>query len=96
MGNSTVVDLKGDNASLKKALAESQQMVGDFASAVKSAFVVVAAAFAVKEIFSFGASMVAAANESEDAFTKLQAVVKATGGTAGYTAEQMEFMADSL
>lgn len=96
MGNAATVDIVGKNASLKAALKESESMAIDFGGKMKNIFAALGAAIAALAIFNFAKGWVDDANESEKAFTKLQAVIKATGGAAGFSAEQMAALSDEM
>lgn len=89
MGDSATIDIRGDNADLKQALEESRALFEGFGSKVKAVAVAAAAAFAVDKIVDFGREAVRAFAEGEKAAARLDAVVKATGATAGFSATQM-------
>lgn len=96
MSNATTVDIRGNNQNLKGALGDSEGMVSSFGKKVVAIFAAVAAAVVAKQIFNFGADLVKAAAESEEAEMKLGAVLKATGNAAGYTREQLVQLSNEL
>jgi hypothetical protein len=96
MGNSAKIDIKGDNSQLKKELNDSEDLVKQFASGVKTALIGIGAALALKEIAGVVAGWVSDASGAADATAKLDAQIRATGGSAGYTAEQLAGVADAL
>lgn len=96
MSNEVTVKLKGDKRDLDKALGDSQQSVKGYATAVKAALAGIAAALAVRQIISFGSSMISLYNTQIAAETKLASVIRATGGVVGYTTDQLKKMASQM
>lgn len=96
MADSATIELRGDNADLKKSLAQSQATFERFGSTVKRIGGVIAAAFAARAVIGFGRSALEAFGNQEQAVAKLNAVLKATGGVTGFTSEQLQEMASSL
>ena len=97
MANSKVTtDLVVDNTQMKSELKESERAVSAFGKHVKGIMIAVAAAFAIKIGFDFAKKMLALANEQEKSEARLAAVIKATGGAAGFTAEQMKQLAAEM
>lgn len=94
MSNDVTVKLRGDKKHLDEQLKKSRSNVTDYAKHVKSALLgiagVVAAGVAVKSAFSFAKEAVQLANVQVEAETKLAAVLKATGGAAGFSLEQLK------
>lgn len=90
------VDLRGDKRHLDKTLGQSKSSVEGFGKAVKKIMIAVGAAIAVREIISFGKKMLDLAGEQEAAETRLASVIEATGGAAGFTAEQMKVLASEM
>lgn len=96
MSNDVTVKLKGDRSDLDRALDGSRQSVMGYANAVKAALAGIAAAVAVREVLSFSRTLLDLYQEQEHAERKLESVIRATGGAAGYSAEQMKAMASEL
>lgn len=96
MGNDATVHLKGDSKQLNSELKKGGQSVMKFGKAIKAAAVVAIAAFAVKKLVQFGGAALAAFEKQEAAERKMAAVIKATGGAAGWSADQMAQYAGEL
>ena len=96
MGNTATVDIKGDNRQLNKELNESENLVKQFASGVKTAMLVVGTAFAVTSAASMVSGWISDYSKAENATQKLTAQIEATGGSAGYTSGQLATMADDI
>lgn len=96
MSNAATVYLQAKDQNLNRQLSSSQAAIQRFGSSVKKVFLTLGAAIAVKKIFDFGNKMLALYAEQERAETKMASVVKATGGAAGFTAEQFNQMAAAL
>jgi len=90
------VTLKAERGPLKSELDAARADLEGFGSKVKGILAGVAAAFAAKKTFDFGKGLVESAMEAQDAAAKLESVVNATGGAAGYTTEQLAKMAAQM
>jgi hypothetical protein len=94
------LQLYADVARLRKDFGDAKGEVASFAASaetiLKGAATSIGAAFGTMLAgISFGA-IVKAAEEAEKATLKLDAVVKATGSSAGYTRTQLDRLADSM
>lgn len=69
---------------------------GTLTSAFAKAAGAIGAAFAAWRVADFVRDSVELANVQEEAFAKVEAVVRATGGAAGFAAEEMARMASAL
>ena len=96
MSNDVQVKFRGDKSDLQAALNSSQDSVMQWGTAVKGMLVAVAGAFAVRKIFDFGSAMVAMYAEAQMAETRLASVIRATGGAAGFTKDQLVAMSSAL
>lgn len=96
MGNAAKIEIKGDNTQLKKEFNETEDLVKQFASGVKTALVGIGAALALREIAGAVSGWISDASGALDATAKLDAQIKATGGSAGFTADQLASVADQL
>jgi len=96
MGNTVTTTLTANRSPLQSQLDKA---VGDFhafGSKVKGVIAGVAAVFATKKLFDFGASMVEAADEAAAAEKKLETVLKSTGNATGFTSAQLKEMAAAM
>lgn len=96
---SATVDLKGNDAHLKRVLANSETRVKSYARNVGNALRNVAKLAAVAlpaAALAIGFKSVQLAREQIQAERKLEAVVRATGQAAGFTADQLKKMAADL
>jgi hypothetical protein len=96
MGDSATIDLKAQDKNLKPTLNKAEGSIRGFGSSVKKIFVVLMAALAIKKLFDFGKKLFALYAQQEKSEARLEAVVKATGGAAGFTAQQMKDMAAAM
>lgn len=96
MSNDVTVRLRGDPRQLDKTLRHSEQSVAKYATAIKATIATIAGAFAIRKAFDFGTSMLALNAEQVKAELRLEAVLKATGNAAGWTADQMKAMASEM
>jgi hypothetical protein len=96
MADEVKIHLKGDDANLKSVLGRSENTVKGFGSSVKKVFAAIAVAVAAKKIFDFGKKLLSLYAVQEKAEARMAAVVKATGGAAGFTTQQMKDMAKAL
>lgn len=96
---SATIDLKGDDTDLKRALAAGERRMKKFASNVgaslKSAFKVAAVALPLAAL-AFVTKSIKLAREQVQAEKKLEAVLRATGNAAGFTADELKKMAADL
>lgn len=94
------VELTGDSKQLEEALDKSHSSITTFGKGALSLLggvaVAAGALFAGDKILGFATGAISAAKEAEVAQARLAAVVKTTGGAAGFTAEQMGVLADDL
>jgi len=96
---SATVDLKGNDAHLKRALAMGEKRVKSYARNVGNALKSVAkmAAVAIPAAgLAIGIKSLNLAREQIQAEKKLEAVIRATGEAAGFSAEQLKKMAGDL
>jgi hypothetical protein len=110
MANETVVrvvitsDPSGAITGIRKvegAQGEFEQHSGAATQRMRAGWIAVAAAAAVSAVaiaraVRFVAESVRFANEAEEAEAKLSAVIRSTGGAAGYTADELKRMASGL
>jgi len=90
------VKLGLDNSELDKGFKDSEKSAGKFQGALKGIAVGMASAFSVAAVIGFAKKSIQAYNESALALTKLESVLKSTGGAAGLTSEQMQNFAGDL
>lgn len=91
-----LVKLGLDNSEYKKGLNDSKQSTDKFSSTMSKVGLAIAGAFTIDAIKNFATNAVKAYNESAAAAAKFNAVVKATGGAAGITTEEMQRFASQL
>lgn len=90
------IKISADPSSLKHELGAAQRDFEAFGSKVKGVIAGVAAIFATKKLFDFGASMVGMADEAAAAEKKLETVLKSTGNATGFTTAQLKEMAAAM
>jgi hypothetical protein len=86
-------------ADVKKAAAgidEIDGKLGNFMSGLGKVAAAVGTAFAVKQVFDFAAAAATAAAESEKVSKATGAIIAATGGAAGVTADEVSKLATSI
>jgi hypothetical protein len=87
------IDLQGQEAKAElKALTAS---IGQFADAAKSSLYAVGGFLAVDKLKDGAAAMLSVFSDAEAANGRLQATLKATGNTTGFTSDQLGAMADA-
>ena len=91
-----LVKLGLDNSEYKKGLNDSKQSTDKFSNVINKIGGAIAAAFTIDAIKNFAVNAVKAYNESAAAAAKFNAVVRATGGAAGITTEEMQRFASRL
>lgn len=91
-----LVKLGLDNSEYKKGLNDSKQSTDKFSSVITKIGGAIAGAFTIDAIKNFATNAVKAYNESAAAAAKFNAVVRATGGAAGITTEEMQRFASQL
>lgn len=96
MSNDVTVKLRGDKTNLDRELQKSEDNVKNYAGAIKGLLIGIGSAFALKKLLDFSSGMVDLYKTQIAAETKLESVVRATGGAAGYTSDQMKRMASEL
>ena len=96
MSNAATIDLKANNSQVKRELQDTERSFQKFGSGVKKVALAIGAAFAANQLFRWGKQMFQLYAIQEQAEAKLGAVIKATGGAAGYTLEQMKEYAAQL
>jgi hypothetical protein len=103
MADAVVIPLKGDDSNLQAALGRSETNVNSFGAGVKKVLAALGVAVLIKGVirlgkaaFSWGRKMLDLYKEQEKAEARITAVVKATGGAAGFTAQQMKDMASAM
>ncbi len=96
MSNAVTIDIKGNNKNLKGALNDTESILSGFGKKMVGVFAAVGAAIAVKQVFDFGSQLVSMFAESEAASDKLGSVIRATGGAAGFTKEQLVGLSEEL
>lgn len=98
--NSAAIDLKVRDINTQEALTRALEKFTAFGDkvggALKKIAVTAAGLFGLKKIFDFGQDALQSGMESEEAVTRLEAVLASTGNTAGYTSEQLQQMANDL
>lgn len=85
-----------DTGDLEKGLKKSKKEVSAFSSGMKKLGGMIAGAFAVGSIISFAKECLSLNKVQTQAEKKLAAVIKATGGAAGLTADEMKKYASQL
>lgn len=90
------VKLGLDNSEYKKGLDESGRQASAFGSTVKKIGGMLAAAFSFQQVIQFAKESVKAYNEQAKAAALLENALKATGGTAGVTADEIQAYASKL
>ncbi len=85
-----------DTGALEKGLKKSKKEVSAFSSGMKKLGSMIAGAFAVSSVVSFAKECLSLNKVQADAEKKLAAVIKATGGAAGLTADEMKKYASQL
>ncbi len=88
--------IRAAEAEVEASFNRIKQHAGGLSSTVKRLGAAVAAAFAVKQIADFGAHVVRLSTVQERAGRKIQALVRATGAAAGFSAKQIQAMAGEL
>jgi len=96
VSNDAVVHIRGENRDLKSSLQDSGNAMQKFGGMVKAAAIAAVAAFAVKKIIDFGRAALDAYAIQEKAERRLESVVRATGGAAGWSSDQMKQYAAEL
>lgn len=96
MSDNVTVKLKGDKSHLDRELEKSESNVKNYAGAIKGLLIGIGSAFAIKKLADFSGGMISLYNTQIAAETKLESVVRATGGAAGYSSDQMKRMASEL
>ena len=91
-----LVKLGLDNSEYKKGLNDSKQSTDKFSSTMSKVGLAIAGAFTIDAIKNFATNAIKAYNESAAAAAKFNAVVRATGGAAGITTEEMQRFASQL
>lgn len=93
-----VVKLKANTADLERGLDQAMSKSNTFGNKLAGVGKVVAAGLAVgaAAATAFGVVSVKAYSESEDKLAQLNAVLKSTGGVAGWTADQAVELSKSL
>lgn len=94
--DAVTLELRGDGGPLDKALKESEGSIASFASYAKTAMIAIGAAVVVDKVFEYGKAFVSSAAEIEEQETRLGAMIKATGGAAGVTSDQLKEMASRI
>ena len=90
------VKLGLDNSGFKKGLKDSEQSANGFNSFLGKIGGLMAGAFSVAAVVNFAKKSVQAYNESVNALTKLNSVMRATGNASGVTSEEMVSFASDL
>lgn len=96
MSNEVVIKMKGDKRGLDDSLKQSEDSIKRFGGGVKKIFAAIGVAIAAKKIFDFGAKLFSLYKEQEQSEARLEAVLKATGNAAGFSADQMKQMAADM
>lgn len=90
------VKLGLDNSNFKKGIKDSEQSANGFSSFLGKIGGLMAGAFSVAAVVNFAKKSVQAYNESVNALTKLNSVMRATGNASGITSEEMVSFASDL
>jgi phage-related protein/cell division septum initiation protein DivIVA len=85
-----------DIRQMTEATQQIESRLGNFGQTVKRIGAMVAGAFAVREVVSFGKELVAAAEESQKIARQTEAVIKSTGGAARVSAQDVASLANEL
>lgn len=96
MAKDVTLEFAGEISELKQSLDGMRSYIKGWGDTVKSIVGGAFAIFAAKEAIAAGVEFVNEANEGAAVQAKLAAVIEATGGAAGYTADQMADMAMEL
>jgi len=99
VADKAIIDIEARNSQLKETLDDTKQEFSAFGASVAAGVAVAAAALikkAITAIIDFGEQVLEAFKIQEDAITKLNAVVRATGGAAGYSSGELRKMAEDL
>lgn len=98
--NAAEIILKVRNQQMKQELEEAKDSLNKFRDEQTSRFKAMAASvigyFSIQSAFSMGRQFIGDAQESAEAAAVLEAVIKATGGSAQVSKDQMIDLADSL
>lgn len=85
-----------DTSNLEKGLKRGKKEVSSFSSGMKKLGGMIAGAFALSSVVSFAKECLSLNKVQAAAEKKLAAVIKATGGAAGLTADEMKKYASQL
>ena len=96
MTNTVDIKLRGQNQQLDQVLGKSMASITKFGRRVTAVFAVVAGAFAFRKAFQLANKLIGLSKEQAVEEAKLAAVIKATGGAAGFSAEQMKKLASNM
>ena len=96
MGDSATIVLRGEDKNMQAALQRSETGFNNFGASVKKVFAIIGAAIVAKKLFDFGSKLLMLYAEQEAAEARLGAVIKATGGAAGFSLEKMKEMASAM
>lgn len=89
-----IIEGKDNTGGMFSSIGGGLSNLGNIVTGVKAGFDLLAGAF--EGIVSFGSQFVTSAVESENAVAKLESVLKATGGAAGLTSQELQNMANEL
>lgn len=96
MAKDVSIEFAGEISELRNSLDGMKSYIEGWGSSIKTLVSSVFGAFAAKELIQTGIEFVNEANEGAAVQAKLAAVIEATGGAAGFTADQMADMAMEL
>lgn len=90
------ITFDGQFTELKNSLDGIQDYIKGWGDKIKGIGALAFGAFGIKELIGFGKDFVNQASEAAQIDAKLASVIQATGGAAGFTAEQMGKLADNI
>lgn len=85
-----------DDSALKKGIDSTNQKVTGLQNTLRNTGILIAGAFAAKEVLNFASSAVRSFEESQNAIAQTNAVLQSTGGIAGVTAKQVDDLSKSF
>jgi len=86
----------GNTRAVDGAINHVNRGLRGFASSAKGLIGGIFAGIAIHKLFQAGTALVEASNVQEDAVAKVEAVLKSTGNTVGFTSSQLQDMASDL
>lgn len=96
MAKDVSITFDGEMSELKSSIDDLTGYMQGWGSKIKAIGIAAFGAFGVSQAIGFAKDFIAEANEGAAVHAKLEAVIKATGGAAGFTADEMSDMAKEL